>query len=787
MKAGRLFPLLLPLGLLACPSPKPMPNVDPLPRLGASDGGSDAAVASAPQPRRLLLREAYRGVRGAIDGHDFGTAATLFAALKTPDNAVDACAHQYLGARILLLSGNVKAAAEQWEVLAKAPAESSCKLAPYAALRAASARLALRDGAQAEADAALCPSDFAASAEAKLVIADALVLQNKRREAASTYRAWYKDHRSGARFPQVALWLVKEGREGAEADGFTPAEAYATLTRIVIEAPASPEATEAERLRVAMASTLSPPVKPTLTLAERAKRAQALASADRRVEALAEVEAILREKTEKNVPTEGKCQAALLRPTLMHGDKNRIADAWGDAISACSTEEELATALYNGGKASYSAGRHEEALQRFADTERKAPNHRFADDARFRSAFVHRDRGDDTKFVEALTTLPDTYPNGDMKAEAMFRLALRSMAAGDDAAAIPFLDRARTLSEATPATDHHWATAGRAAYFRARIAEKTDRADAIKRYTEVIERYPLAYYMLQASAQLSLLDPKEAEAVRARAEARDDAAPRDLKAERVLGSPAFERAAALLTVEEPEAAKREFVSAGAFGDNAEPASTWLAAAEYDAAQIWETSHAYTRSKLSDYLEHYPRGAWRSAWEIAYPAAFAPVVREAASTYRVPASLVWGIMREESSFIAPVKSHAGAIGLMQLMPETAKATARGTSLPWDEKSLKQPHVSIPIGTKHLGQLRASVPHLGFAIAAYNAGPGALRKWGPSVTSAPFDLAVELIPYEETRGYVKRVLSSMAAYAYLHDPASLPDLLSLPRKIDGAAAP
>lgn len=771
--------------ITACPSPKPAPPVDPTPRATVTDAGTiDGSVANAPLPRRLLLRESYRGVRAAMDNRDFTNAASLLGSMKVPDGTRDACAHRYLAARAQQLAGNGKAAADQWEALAKDSALSTCELVGYASLRAASARLLLHDAPGAEADANACPKDLAVNGEVKLALADALALANKKVEAAAAYREWYKEHKNAARFPQVALWLAKEVRD--TSDPASRVEAYAMLTRIVVEAPLSTEAEEAERLRRTLGRTLTPRPQLELTALERAKRAQVLASGDRRSQAQSEVEAILHER---NAPAEARCQAALLRPTFVpRAEKTRVAEAYAEAIATCTNDDDLATALYSGAKASYSAGRYDEALQRFSDVERRTPKHRFADDARFRAAFVYKDKGDDAKFVESLTSLPDAYPDGDMKTEALFRLALRSMAAGDDAAALPLLDRTVSLYRAAPlSAQHQWATAGRADYFRARLAEKTDRADAIKRYTEIIERYPLAYYMLQAHAQLALLEPKEALAARARAEARDDNDARALQGDRFLSSAAYQRAVALLSVDEFDAAKREFVSAGALGESAEASAVWLAASEYDAAELWETSHSYTRGKLVDYLEHYPRGPWRSAWEIAYPAAFAPIVKEAAVAYRVPASLVWGIMREESSFIAPVKSHAGAIGLMQLMPETAKLTARGTPFAWDEKSLKQPATSIPIGTKLLAQLRSSISHPAFAIAAYNAGPGALRKWGASVTSAPFDLAVELIPYEETRGYVKRVLSSTAAYAYLYDPASLPDLLSLPRKVDSAAGP
>ena len=152
----------------------------------------------------------------------------------------------------------------------------------------------------------------------------------------------------------------------------------------------------------------------------------------------------------------------------------------------------------------------------------------------------------------------------------------------------------------------------------------------------------------------------------------------------------------------------------------------------------------------------------------------------ASRYAVPRALVWAIMREESSFVPEAKSPTNALGLMQLMGETAKNTAAGTDISFDEASLKKPAVSVALGTKLLSKLRATYTHPALPIAAYNAGPGAVGRWLGTLPQ-DFDLWVESIPYEETRGYVKRVLASCLAYAVLYDPASLGELLTIPRKV------
>jgi soluble lytic murein transglycosylase len=129
----------------------------------------------------------------------------------------------------------------------------------------------------------------------------------------------------------------------------------------------------------------------------------------------------------------------------------------------------------------------------------------------------------------------------------------------------------------------------------------------------------------------------------------------------------------------------------------------------------------------------------------------------------------------------VKSPSNAFGLMQLIVPTAKLVAQGTGLPWDAEALKRPEVNVALGTRLLGQLRGSFTNRSLAIAAYNAGSGAVNRWVTARGSEDFDLWVEDIPYEETRGYLKRVLSTEAAYAFLYARPALKEVLMIPPRV------
>ena len=124
-----------------------------------------------------------------------------------------------------------------------------------------------------------------------------------------------------------------------------------------------------------------------------------------------------------------------------------------------------------------------------------------------------------------------------------------------------------------------------------------------------------------------------------------------------------------------------------------------------------------------------------------------------------------MLRTESLYDADVVSRAGAIGLMQLLPETAETTARH----WQrqapsKKDLTDPNVNVPLGA---AQLREMLDHFGeqipVAIAAYNAGPNAAARWLPDAPRDG-DVWIENIPYNETRDYVQRVLWHAVVYAW-----------------------
>lgn len=132
------------------------------------------------------------------------------------------------------------------------------------------------------------------------------------------------------------------------------------------------------------------------------------------------------------------------------------------------------------------------------------------------------------------------------------------------------------------------------------------------------------------------------------------------------------------------------------------------------------------------------------------------------------------MREESHFTADIYSHAGAVGLSQLMPSTAAdvASRMGLGLP-TLKELHDPGLNLSIGAWYLSHLISRTGTLADALFAYNGGLTRVRRWRESNAALPDDLFPELIPFPETQHYGRKLLVSSSIYRYLYPAGGVPD--------------
>lgn len=156
---------------------------------------------------------------------------------------------------------------------------------------------------------------------------------------------------------------------------------------------------------------------------------------------------------------------------------------------------------------------------------------------------------------------------------------------------------------------------------------------------------------------------------------------------------------------------------------------------------------------------------RSDYNLRFPMPYREKVMRHSSAKELDPSIIYGVMRRESLFNAKAKSHAGALGLMQLMPATARYVAKGLGLKKPRKAdILKIENNINFGTRYFRTvLNRFDNNISLAAAAYNAGPSRVKRWLPLTKTMPADLWVAIVPYKETRNYVQAVL----AYATVFD--------------------
>ena len=161
-------------------------------------------------------------------------------------------------------------------------------------------------------------------------------------------------------------------------------------------------------------------------------------------------------------------------------------------------------------------------------------------------------------------------------------------------------------------------------------------------------------------------------------------------------------------------------------------------------------------------------------EVRFPMAHQEHLLGAARQRDIHPSWAFAITRQESGFMADARSSVGASGLMQLMPATARETARRFGIPLaSSQQILNPATNIQLGTAYLSQIYNQFNgNRVLASAAYNAGPGRVRQWLKDARHLSFDVWIENIPFDETRQYVQNVLTYAVIYGQkLNDPRPL----------------
>lgn len=165
-----------------------------------------------------------------------------------------------------------------------------------------------------------------------------------------------------------------------------------------------------------------------------------------------------------------------------------------------------------------------------------------------------------------------------------------------------------------------------------------------------------------------------------------------------------------------------------------------------------------------------RGADAGSWydRAAYPLQYDEAIRESSRQNGLDPALVAAVIYAESRFDAGARSELGALGLMQVLPETAEQIAGETGgVAFETEDLTDPVVNVRYGTYYLRSVLDQFDgDVVAAVAAYNAGAGAVQEWVDEAHAAGHDLRIRDIPYEETRAYVRSVLEARTTYRHAY---------------------
>ncbi len=559
------------------------------------------------------------------------------------------------------------------------------------------------------------------------------------------------------RFPQhaaVPSVLVALG-DALMAEG-RAAEAGLAYQRVRFEFGAAPEAsTIEERLnRLIRSGKTAPP-----TFEERRHRAEALTRAARYPEALEAWNALRRSAPTPVVRRDIALQVGITLYRLRRWD-----DAWtafhaaSTATAAPGSAEVREEAVLWEGRTAFRRD-DEPALRRAEATlARTFPQSPHRLELSALRAVWHRGRGEPSAALEAyrvLGALAMALHRPDKLVEAQWNVGWIEYRRGALAAAREAFERG--LAAAQPADPQ----VPQLLYWTGRVDALRGLTDAARStIAEVETRFPYTYYGYLARQGLRWsADGRRPDRVPA-------IEPSDtLDADRVW--PAVSSRVAELWALGLRAQARDELLAALRGsppppDRVQDAAELLARVGADGEAL-----RLLRRQFGTALERGDPALPREVWEGAYPAHLLEPIRHAGAD-RVDPFLVTGLIREESVYDSNAVSPVGAIGLMQLMPDTARRVARSVGFSsFAVDQLFTPEVNIRLGVRYLADLLDRFAgNEAYAVAAYNAGPEAVVKWIEGSPPRALDEFIEEIPYPETRWYVKRVLRSTWEYRALY---------------------
>lgn len=381
---------------------------------------------------------------------------------------------------------------------------------------------------------------------------------------------------------------------------------------------------------------------------------------------------------------------------------------------------------------------NERALALLMELAAEGKKQEFSDDAIVEAAGLHRSLGRYVDSALLLEQLVKTRPDSKFLSRSLWEAGWCRYLAGEYEAAVNLFKgilKDETLRE-------------KLLYWTARSLDNSGNPEAGSFYRMLIDEYPAGFYATWYREQKGVKDTRES------------LGQRNALAELPI-APGFEKPRLLASLGMLEEARSEISAVRK--KNGDKKGFFPAL-----SRVYLEAEDYS-SAISLFLQNRPV-AWEKGtlplWTAGYPLAYSELVRQNAAANALSEGLVYALIRAESTFSPAIKSPAGAIGLMQMMPATAKLTA-GQKGAFDPQRLTNPEYNIKLGIRHLKDLMKEYGgDVIYVAAAYNAGGTAVARWRKSQKGLKRDEFIENIPYKETRDYVKKVYASAAIYRQLY---------------------